>query len=224
MCRPTWYTSPMLRWLVILLVACGGAPAHPAPPTTEHRYPVPADVGRLVVDDAAFAELARALARDAQADLRTASNPRLLKDRRFVLALLDALDGRWPEAVAQLDAARALETDPRQRAMTGLTIRVWADARGAPAAFEAALEAQLAALPIDLVRDDLGLLRTMAQVFSPETCQRLVTDAVRVRAGTIGFDDAEGVAFQHYAVKRLVPVGAVLDRVLGAHGIAARSE
>ena len=216
-----------MRWLVILLVACGGAPPRATAPTGEHRYPVPAEVGQLLVDGPKFAELARALRRDAEADLRTASNVKFIQDRRFVLALLDALDERWPEAVAELDRSRAIETDPRAKVMTGLTIRLWADALahgGTPEAFEAALERKLATMPIDLVREDLSLLRTIGQVFSPETCKKLVDDSVRVQAGTIGFDDAEGVAFQRYAVVRLVPVGPVIDRVLGAHGIAAKTE
>jgi hypothetical protein len=219
-----------MRCVVIaVLVACGGAaPPPPAPAApAEHRYAVPAEVGALVVDDAGFAAFARALRRDAEADLATATNPRFIQDRRFVLALLDALDERWPEAVAEVERVRALETDARTRAMTGLTIRVWADALargGTPDAFAAALERRVDELPLDLVRDELATLRTMGQVFSPETCKRLVDDAVRVQAGTIGFDDAQGVAFQRYAVKRLVPVGPVIDRVLGARGIAARKE
>lgn len=32
-------------------------------------------------------------------------------------------------------------------------------------------------------------------------------------------DQAQAIAFQRYAVVRLVPVGAVIDQVLGAHGI-----
>jgi hypothetical protein len=57
-------------------------------------------------------------------------------------------------------------------------------------------------------------------------CAQLIAEAVgpNVRAGAIGLDDAQAVVFQHYAVKRLVPVGATIDAVLGAHGIATKTE
>lgn len=45
-----------------------------------------------------------------------------------------------------------------------------------------------------------------------------------VRDGTVSLDDAQTIAFQRYAVKRLVQVGPVIDAVLGAHGIEAHTE
>src|SRR4051794_9732683 len=90
--------------VVVVLAACGGTAAPTAPAAGgEHRYPVPAEVGQLVVDGARLGELARALRRDAEADLQTASNVKFIQDRRFMLALLDALDERWPDALAELE-------------------------------------------------------------------------------------------------------------------------
>lgn len=217
----------LLLAVALAAIACGGAPPAPAPAVAgAHRYAVPEDPGTLVVDAAAFARFAAQLRADTEADLRTARNPKFIKDRRFALAVLDALDGRWADAVAELDRIRALETEARPQIMTGLTIRLWAEALphgGTPEAFAVALDRQLASLPINTVRDDLSMLRTMGQVFSPETCKKLVSDSVRVQAGTVDFDDAQGIVFQRYAVVRLVPVGAVIDRVLGERGIAAKT-
>lgn len=203
-----------------ILVACSAG-------TRPHRYPVPAVVGQLVIDDDAFGRLARAVRADVEADLRGDLHDRKAeKDRRFVLALLDALDDRWTDAVAELDRIRAIETEPRARVMTGLTIRMWADARShggdTPEAFRDAMERMIVALPVELVRPDLTMLRTMGQVFTPETCRQLVNEAIsaHVRDGTISLDDAQTIAFQRYAMKRLVQVGPVIDAVLGAHGIA----
>lgn len=214
--------------IVLALVACGGSSPEPAKPAVgAHRFAVPADPGALVVDAAAFAAFAKQLRADTEADVRAATNPKFLKDRRFALALLDALDERWTDAVAELDQIRKLETEPRQQIMTGLTIRLWSEALqqgGSPEAFAAALDRHVKDMPLDVVRDDLSMLRTMGQVFSPEVCKKLVSDSVRVQAGTVDFDDAQGIAFQRYAVVRLVPVGAAIDRVLGERGIAAKSE
>lgn len=216
--------------VLVLAAACAAAPPRTAPPDA-HRYPVPAAVGQLVIDDAAFSAFARAVRRDLEDDLgHPMSDAAAIRERRFLLAMLDALDDRWPEAIAELDRIRALETDAHARVMTGLTIRIWADARShggeTSEAFRSALERTIATLPVDLLRDDLSVLRAMGQAFTPELCRQLVDQAIgpHVQHGTIALDDAHGVIFQRYAVKRLVQVGPVIDTVLAAHGIAAKTE
>jgi hypothetical protein len=218
--------------LVLLIAACGSTPRPASRSAVErpaqgadHRYRV-TDAGRLVIDGDAFADLARQLRPDLERDLAAGvvHDPEGQRDRWFLLALLDALDDRWDQAVVNLDRAAALETDPADRAMTGLTIRVWADAighGGDAEAFRAALERKLTTLPTDLVRGQLSMLRAMGQVFSPDVCRKLVDDAIgaHLHDGALSLDQAQAVAFQRYAVVRLVPVGAVIDQVLGAHGI-----
>jgi hypothetical protein len=203
-----------MRALVLgLLVACaGGAP--------RHRYPVPAEVGALVVDAEAFARFAAPLRREVEQDLagELAVKPR--KDRLFTLALLDGVAGHWPEAVARLDQLVALETDPRQRAIVGFTIRVWGAAAGDAARVPAALEQELAKLPLELVRADLGMLRAMVGTFTPEVCRALVNEHVKPAGGTVSVEDAQTIAFQRYAVVRLVPVGAAFEAALAKRQIA----
>ncbi len=178
----------------------------------------------LVVDADAFAPFARRLRADVEAELRGELPVAARKDRLFVLALLDGIDGRWPAAIARLDEVAALETEPRMKAMTGLTIRVWADAGGSPAAFEAALERAFARLPVAELGDQLAMLRAMGQAFTPDVCRRLVDESVHPSRGSVPFADAQTIAFQRYAVVRLVPVGATIDRVLVAHGIGLPHE
>src|SRR5689334_5005963 len=91
-----------------------------------------------------------------------------------------------------------------------------------PEAFRAAFERALATLPIETVRSDLEMLRTMAQVFTPETCRQLVEQSVHAQAGAVALPDAHAIVFQRYAVKRLVPVASVIDGALAARGIAAK--
>jgi hypothetical protein len=209
---------------VLLLVACA-AQQRPAP----HVYPVPADVGRLVVDAVAFGDFARNVRADLEGDLG-GRDAQALKDRLFILALLDALDDRWDDSVARLDRIVALEENPVARAMTGLTIRVWADARAhggdTPDAFRAALERKLATLPMESVRDQLGVLRMMGRTFTPEVCRQLVYENVgpEAKRGGIALDSVHAIAFQRYAVVRLVPVGKVIDEVLATRGIALPEE
>jgi hypothetical protein len=215
-------------FLALLIAACGSAPGPAAGRPAQRadpRYRV-TDAGRLVVDGAAFAELAQRFRPDVERDLASGAvrDGEGQRARWFLLALLDALDDRWDRAVANVDRAAALETTPADRAMTGLTIRVWADAiahGGDPEAFRAALERKLTTMPIDLVRGQLAMLRAMGQVFSPDVCRKLVDDAIgaHLHDGALSLDQVQAVAFQRYAVVRLVPVGAVIDQVLGAHGI-----
>jgi hypothetical protein len=216
-------------FMIPLIIACGSA-ARPvverADPVAGPRYPVTADVGRLVVDGPAFAELAHRLRADIERELaaRDIRDAEGLKDRWFILAMLDALEERWEESVAKVDRVAALEAKSADRAMTGLTIRVWADAithGGDPEAFRAALERKLSTMPIDVVRGHLSILRTMGRVFSPEVCRKLVDDEIgpHLDHGALSLEQAHALVFQRYAVVRLVPVGAVIDQVLGDHGI-----
>ena len=196
-----------------------GACARPTP-----RYAVPANVGDLVIDDARFSQFAVAVRHDAEAEVRSHGDA-TARDALFVLAMLDALADHWPAAVAKLDRIRAVETDRAKAIMTGLSIRIGADARahggGTPESYAAALERVLATVPLDQVRDDLAMLRAMGQMFTPEVCRNMVADAVgpHVHDGTVDFTDAQTIVFQRYAAVILAPVGAVIDRGLAAHGI-----
>ena len=229
----------MQRLLVLLLLAaCASAPrsgAEAAGPRVRvdradqlpvHRYPLTGPIGDLVVDPAAFARFAGPLRADMERDLARFDihDPESLKDRLFILAVLDALDDRWPEALARIDQIAAVETKPADKAMTGLTIRVWTDAiahGGTPDAFRAALDRKLATMPIDLVRNDLSTLRTMGQVFTPAFCRQLVESEIgsHLDNGALSLEQAHAIAFQRYAVVRLVPVASAIDQAIGALGI-----
>lgn len=80
---------------------------------------MPGEVGRLVIDGAAFAEFAHRLRADLEHDLAAFDirDPAALKDRWFTLALLDAIEGRWNEALVSAafspDATRGLDRSSR---------------------------------------------------------------------------------------------------------------
>jgi len=212
--------------LVLLVAACArtGAPAAEAP----RRYLVPADVERLVVDGAAFRTFAGPLRRDLEADAKGALDRATRRQRLFDLALLDALDDDWDGAVARLDLIAAEEPDPAAKIMTGLTIRVWADARhagGDPREnFGPALEKRVSAMPYDLLREQFATLREMGRVLNREMCQQLIRDHLGPAAtrGALSQEQASAVLFQRYVVVNLLPVGdvivEVMGRVMAAHG------
>jgi hypothetical protein len=216
---------------LVVLVGCSHAAVPPkAARARDHRYAVPPEVERLLVDEAAFGAFARELRRDVEADVAqgAALDRSTRRDRLFDLALLDALDGNWELAVTRLDTIAAEEPDPAAKVMTGLTIRVWADARRAGgdlhAAFAAVLEERVRHMPYELLKEPFAMLREMGKVFSREYCQQLVREfaGAEAKTGSLSLEKADAVLFQRYVVVNLVPVGAetfaVMDRVIVAHG------
>ena len=212
----------LLAFVVVAFAACSGIGHRRAPVAETKRYPVPAEVGAIVVDDAAFAAFAAAVRPDLEREAES-KDPEVAKARLFVLAMLDGLDQKWPSALAYLDRVRDLETKPEDKLMTGLTLRVWIDVAGDATRYRAAFESRAAKLPRETLAEPLAMLRTMGQVFTPEVCRQLVNQEVspHVKNGTVDIDQAHPIVFQRYAVVRLVPIGKDVDAVLGALGVQA---
>ena len=76
---------------------------------------------------------------------------------------------------------------------------------------------KLGDLPIERVRPQLAALRAIGRTFAPDVCRKLVEDTVgdEARQGAVSLDAVHAIAFQRYAVVRLVPVGSIIDDVLG---------
>jgi hypothetical protein len=206
--------------LVVAAFACSGSSPKTSMTRETGRYHVPADVGSIVVDDKAFA----AFVAEARPDLEReskAKDPEVAKARLFVLAMLDGLDEKWASSLVYLDKVRDLEATPEDKAMTGLTLRVWIDAGGDAAKYRAAFDARASTLPKDKLAEQLAMLRTMAQVFTPDVCKQLVAQEVapHVKDGTVDIEQAHAIVFQRYAVVRLLPVAKEIDAALGALGV-----
>jgi hypothetical protein len=184
-----------------------------------HTYRVPPQPGRLVVDAAAFGELARLMRADLEHDLAVFDirDPAVQKNHLFNLAMLDALDGKWDSAIVRLDRATALETIPAQKHMMGLTIRVWAAAitagRDDATGFREALEKKLAKMPLELVREDLRQFVTIAGLVTPQFCQQTVELQIG-RKSTIALEEAQGVVLQRWLYLRLIPVAPSIPEVV----------
>jgi hypothetical protein len=216
--------------VVVGASACGGAqkPENEVASTAPSAavYPVPSPIASIVTDRIAFATFAKAVRPDLEKDIKN-SDPTIAKSRLFVLAMLDALEDRWGDAVVALDKAALFETTPEGKAMLGLTLRVWNDARGISGgaadhdAFRVALDTRLTGLKLNELMEQLLVLRAMGQTFTPEVCAELVATEVgpHVIDGKVGIDDAHAIVFQRFAVVNLVPVGKVIDEVLAAKGI-----
>lgn len=215
---------------MLALAACashsqgGGKPRIEKPvDLPEHVYRVPPEPGRLVVDAGGFAELAKQMRADLERDLSDydVRDKTIVKDHLFHLAILDALDGKWSESLARLDRASALEDNPALAHMMGLTIRVWAAAVQAghddATGFREALEKKLASMPIDVVREELRQLVTIANLVTPQFCQNIIDlqmGQVARQKGTVTLDAAEGILFQRWLYLRLIPVAPAIPEVV----------
>jgi hypothetical protein len=210
--------------VALAISACSGVAPKTATTQKTGRYHVPAEVGTLVIDAAAFAKFAAEVRPDLERE-SNAKDPEIAKARLFVLAMLEGLDEKWPAALALVDRVAALEAKSEDKAMTGLTLRVWIDVHGDAEKYRVAFDSRVHALPRDKLGDQLAMLRTMGKVFTPDVCRQLVNQEVspHVRDGTVSIDEVHAIVFQRYAVVRLVPVGAQIDEALGALGIEALS-
>ena len=176
-----------------------------------HRYPATGSVGHLVIDATAFAQLARSSRADVERDLADFDirDRASLQNRWFTIALLDAMDGRLHEALAQIDWIAAVELWAADKMMIGPTIRAGLDAIaycGGPEAVRVALQRKLSTMPIDLVRGRLAVLRTVGRVFTPEVCLDRVDEEVgaHVEHGARSLEQAPAVAFQRDVVVHVV--------------------
>lgn len=212
----------IISFVLALVTACPAKGPKTSMTRETGRYHVPVEVGSIVVDEKAFAAFVAEVRPDLERESK-AKDPETAKARLFVLSMLDALDEKWPSALAYLDQVRELETKPEDKAMTGLTLRVWTDVAGDATKYRAAFESRTKGLPHDKLTEQLAMLRTMAQVFTPDVCRQLVNQEVspHVKDGTVSIDQVHAIVFQRYAVVRLVPVGKEIDSVLGAMGVQA---
>lgn len=198
--------------IVFLALGCSAAP-----PRAPNTYRVPAHPEQLLDDAAAFAKLARELRADLDAEeARGGDTPEQRKSRRFDLALLDGLAGKWDAANRWLDQIVA-ENPPSW--MLGVTIRAWADARGEdPEAFRAALAKRIAAMPYAEVSEQLAVLAELGRALTPATSRSLVAEHVgpAARKGPISRELASAIIFQRWVVLRVAPVGKVIVAVVEA--------
>jgi hypothetical protein len=193
-----------LAAVAILALACHASPRG----GDDARFDVPTDVGRLVIDDRAF----ETWAAKVRPTLETIANPQA----QFIVAMLDALDERWQDAIAKLDNIAAHDPDEATRELRGLTIRAWAD--GGRGSFRQRFAAHVDRLPRS-VRRDLSELRAMANLLTPTRCREIVEQQVGSKYGGVTLADVHVIVFQRYAVVRIVPVADDIDEVLGASGV-----
>jgi subtilisin family serine protease len=138
-----------------------------------HSYSLPAKPSEMVRDEAAVRALAEAIERDIRADLAAYDIQDVTAVRRMhgTLLTIAMLKGDAPAAREQIAIVRELQEKPSSRLVSGRIAEAVLAAREGPAeAFDAtlrsSLEQALAALPWDVVREDLQGTRSYLEYIS----------------------------------------------------------
>ncbi|MBK7189196.1 MAG: S8 family serine peptidase [bacterium] len=218
----------MLRRLVVggaLLLAAAVSSAKTPVQTLDdmprHTYRVAGSVSAMLADPAAFGAFCASVRTDIESDLATyeigdkAARQRLLN----TLLSLDLQQGRDADVAARVEAVRALEDKEATRLTTGLVALAWIDARRAAgndastpafkAAFRAALDRELAALPADLVRDNIQSQKGRMEIMSPTVIAGMVQsqlDPIVAAAGEVSSDLAGQIVGLGVAMTTVLPL------------------
>jgi hypothetical protein len=138
-----------------------------------HSYALPAKPSVMVRDPAAVRSLADAIEKDIRADLAAYDIQDITTVRRMHgnLLTIAMLKGEDAEALRQVAVVRELEEKPAARLTTGRITEAVLEARKGPAdAFDAtlrsSLESSLAALPWDVVEDNLQATKAYLEIAS----------------------------------------------------------
>ncbi len=167
-------TSPMTGPVAALLVACGMATLSPVAlaadkiPITRladlptHTYALPAKPSEMVTDAAAVRALAAAIERDIRADLEKYDIQDVTAVRRMhgTLLTIAMLNGDMARARELVATVREMQEKPSAKLTSGRITEALIAASEAPdgaydSTLSSHLESSLAALPWDVVQDDL---------------------------------------------------------------------
>jgi len=198
-----------------------------------HSYRVPGKASILVTDDAAFKAFSYLLKNDLENDLRDydIEDKATLSHYYALLMQIAVLDGRYHEALSFLEKESALQDKPSAKAVVGLLeqplIAAKKSASGKErATFEAEFKRRLGALPYDLVRNDLKLIKAWQEVESANFLVGRVEeqyDAMAQKTGTIPRDAAQEIVRARFTIRELLPyqefLVSQLQTLIDAHKV-----
>jgi subtilisin family serine protease len=185
-------------------------------------YPVSGKVEDIVRSAERFAPFAAAVRRDVESVLAGYEIPDHATERDLLtlLALLDFLDGRYDAALSRADAIRALEDKPADQLLSGLRLRVMAQAAkssggptapGYPQAVADGLMAALKPMPFAVIANDVRELKAGAEVGGEGRVigrLREVVQPIADRSGALSSDFAQMMIGARYTLVATLPLKA----------------
>ncbi len=237
--------SPHLAWVLAVLLACTapcGQALAQAKPRIEKAadlprftYPVQGRLEDIVGSPERFAPLAAAVRRDTESVLAgyEIADKGTQRELITLLAVLDFLDGRFEQALARAEQARAMQDKPADKLMAALRLRLLAGAarQHAPgsAAFRDAvageLAAQLNAMPYDVVANDVRELKMSAEIGSAGLALGRVREVLQPLVdanGSLTNESVPGLIYARLSLAAILPLKPVW--VEGLSGYLARNK
>jgi subtilisin family serine protease len=223
------------------------APATPAKPKItkfddlpHHTYPVQGTVLDLVTSDAKFAALAAQVRKDVDQDLADydIEDKTTLKGLKGTLLMLDLLEGKNDDARSLIAELRNLEDKPALKLTSGFIAETRLDVEdqtkttdlSSPAfqqAFQKELAARAAAMPWNVVQDELKGIKSGFEIVSRNLVlgeiQSEIEPAVK-KTGSLD-DDLAGAIIHirsslEFSIPLKAPIVAALDSVVHAQTAA----
>lgn len=185
-------------------------------------YPVSGKLEAMVRNPEALAPLATAVRRDTESVLarHDIADKATERDLLTQLAVIDYLEGRYPQALQRLAQVQALQEKPADKLMSGLRLRAAATAAlkaapGTPAHAQGVAEflaAELAKMPYEVVANEVRELKASAEIASDGLALGRVREVLQPLAdanGNLSNEAAPGLLFARLALTTTVPLKAV---------------
>jgi len=193
-------------------------------------YKVDGPLEDIVRSAERFAPLAAAVRRDTESVVAGYDIPDKATRRDLLtqLAVLDFLDGRYDAALARAEEVRALQDKPADQMLSGLRLRMMAQAAKAQGregeAYRRAvadnIARELAPLPFATIANDVRELKASAE----RTGEALILGRVRevmqpiaTRTGELSSEFAPGLVFARYALLASLPLKQTFIAAFGTY-------
>jgi subtilisin family serine protease len=200
-----------------------------------HTYTLTEAPSAVLLDDARFAALSAALRKDQDADLAAydVQDKTTLQSFTGTSLAFAMLEGDFAGTVRLVAELRALQDKPSERLTAGLTSEAWAKAHIAhpsPEGFEKAyrdeLAAEVAALPWDLVQNDLRQAKASYEIRSQNLLVGLAQqqfDPGEKKTGSISMTVARQLVAMRNQISNVLPlkkdIVEVLSDAVAAHTV-----
>ena len=202
-------------------------------------YKIDGKLEDLVRDEAAFRRFAEQVRRDdlSVLDGYEIADKAAHRDLLNVLAQIDFLEGRYPEAAKRAEEMRALEEKPAEKLVSGMGIRtmVAAQAKVGNVTSEAyrhevgrQIAAELAKYPYPVIANDIKELNSSAEIIGEALLLGRIRDqlqpVVDKAGGVLSSDFAPAVVGTRYGLTARLPLKQTLIDTYGTYLAANKVE
>lgn len=194
-------------------------------------YPVEGSVEGIITSDENFGQLAAKVRADIEGVLAEyqIDDAATLQGYYRVLSRLDLMEGDFDAALARIDQIRELEDKEALKITTGLFDRAWmaahddadpaADYEAFAAAFAGRLENSVAALPWEVVQDEIKEAKGRAEIFSTDSfvigLAKSQVDPAVAAGGAVSSDLVPTVVGLRYLLTVAIPLNREVIEVYG---------